>query len=411
MGLVLSLDHDPPQSGSRPTTGKRMTLTITLASTGESYVLSEYKRQKVTSDWTVLDLRKPVEVRFRVSSACQRFLYLGREALPCETLQQVLRCQSPPNIPDSFKISLDVNGKDVFPEQLPSFVPIPVPLTDSDMERPKSDQKNGFFWTLSRKSQVRMGLTGGSQIQAFVSPLHPLTLDAAAREVLCIPEDAATFGFSHPAPDWKTTKSDASADPYDADWTEPSVFEQAPLVLECLSVGAYAYFNSKGALVAMNTLRPRSADESSFKFAGPQVWLPEWTKALAEQNRLQPITLKVLWDTGARYFAWLLPGEQFLQPSGKPCERQPNITHGAFAYIFRSDPYTEDPEEVCLDRYFAVVGAESSTDEPEVAPTSPESRQSVRGDGIFELIPEAPERVEDFLADAGPPADSFTQTR
>ena len=57
-------------------------------------------------------------------------------------------------------------------------------------------------------------------------------------------------------------------------------------------------------------------------------WCPEWTEALMRQGagqwgRFHRVTLAPLRDCGARYFAWLPPGEVMLDGEGKPLARQP----------------------------------------------------------------------------------------
>jgi hypothetical protein len=61
---------------------------------------------------------------------------------------------------------------------------------------------------------------------------------------------------------------------------------------------------------------------------------------LVETKRFQPVTSSFLRAKGARFYCWILPGEDLLSSTGsetwKPCP------HGGFAYLFGDIEMTED---------------------------------------------------------------------
>jgi len=380
-----------------PVTGKQMAVIIQLAHTGKREVIKEYKGRLVTSDWKVGHLSKAVEIRFGVGAASQRFLCNGREAPQRDTLQEVLQCGSPANLPSQVVLSLEVQGRDQFPQRLPSFVPMKVPLVDADIVRTRGDHSAGFTWILSAEVQARLGLQDAADIRACVSPLHKVTVDTPTRKLLSIPEQARHFGFSFPSPDWKKMAKDEDIEPFDVDWTAPQLHQQASLVRQCLSVGAFMYLDDQCQVVQVNTLQ-QGVTAVAFEFKEPQLWLPEWTRALWIQNRLQQVTLKVLKDAGVCYFSWVLPDEVLVGEQGQPLAKQPEIPHGAFVYIFHKDPGTEEKEDVCMDRYFAVVGADKARSEDEIAVLGTEENEDICMDRNFAEVGADKARSEDETA-------------
>lgn len=358
-------DTQPPPA---PRTGKPVTVLVQLIHTGEEVEICDYWGQPVTSDWTAAHLSIPVEVRLRIPAECQRFTCLGEEAADTDTISQMMRCVYLDRMPESVRLSVHLVDRDQFPQRLAPFVPARVPLVDADFERPQAlPQKSGWFWTLRPDAQERLGLTIAGHIKAQASPLHPLSMGADARAEHCIPEEAQLFCFSYPSSAWKAIE--ANADPFELSTWHIGPLEEYWDVLDFLRVGGFLYFDVNGRIAAVNTYfiyeeragsRPPPAlgdfgvEASALCFADPRPWLPEWTAALVAEGRLQPVLVSSLDEKGAKYFAWLHPGE-LLQLRGEELDRQPVIPFGGFAYLFHADLYTEEEEEVCLDRYFAVV--------------------------------------------------------
>ena len=86
------------------------------------------------------------------------------------------------------------------------------------------------------------------------------------------------------------------------------------------------YFDDAKTIVGTTTIVP--AADGGMHFGAPRRWYPEWTEALMRQGggqwgRFHRITLAPLRASGARYFAWLPPGEVMRDNEGHPVARQP----------------------------------------------------------------------------------------
>ena len=99
-----------------------------------------------------------------------------------------------------------------------------------------------------------------------------------------------------------------------------------------LIYGAFAYFADHGAVLAVNCI----GLGHDLAFGKPQAWLggDMVTRELSRQQRLEEITIHALRNAGARFFAWINPGEAF-DLGG--FDWVP-AAHGGFLYIFRDDP-------------------------------------------------------------------------
>lgn len=342
--------------GIGPQTGKLISVAAQFIHTGEWVEIYEFRGQRVTSDWTVNHLARPVGVKLRVRAQCLRFTCFGHEAKGSDTICEMMRCTSLDKLPGRVNLFLHLVDRDEFPHRLSGFQLARVPLAEADFERPKiSSHSDGWCWTLHPDTEEKYGLCTPDGIRAQVSPMHPLTLDDSARARVGIPEEAEHFCFSYPSPAWEVVE--ASTNPYElSTWQEGSL-EDHHDVLDFLRIGAFMYVDKQDRIVGLATLRPQHIEGSGLCFAEPQPWLPEWTAALVARSRFQPVTMKILREKGARYFVWLRPGELIEGPHGEPLKQQPEIPHGGFVYLFRSDLYIEDEEHVCMDRYFAVATA------------------------------------------------------
>ena len=76
---------------------------------------------------------------------------------------------------------------------------------------------------------------------------------------------------------------------------------------------------------------------NGLSFKSPQAWSGSETSALT--GRWQPVTVPCLQKAGAKFFAWINPGESLTDKgavSWKPCQ------HGAFVYLFHGLDSRED---------------------------------------------------------------------
>eukprot|EP01062_Namystynia_karyoxenos_P008709 TRINITY_DN13063_c0_g1_i1.p1 TRINITY_DN13063_c0_g1~~TRINITY_DN13063_c0_g1_i1.p1 ORF type:complete len:1712 (+),score=595.65 TRINITY_DN13063_c0_g1_i1:87-5138(+) len=158
-----------------------------------------------------------------------------------------------------------------------------------------------------------------------ISPKSPVTLPPEERKKACIPRNAKYFVFAYPLPGMQGLSG------LPLEWNSPSVL--------FVVFGGFIYLDEFERPAAANCLM---LGEGLF-FNGPYEWTnPDAVLVMWEQGRLQPITIQPLLDTGAKYFSWLLPGEDF-----GVC---PPPAHGGFVYLFREPRDPPHPD----DRYFIV---------------------------------------------------------
>ncbi|KAH3763055.1 hypothetical protein Pelo_5107 [Pelomyxa schiedti] len=82
------------------------------------------------------------------------------------------------------------------------------------------------------------------------------------------------------------------------------------------------------------------------EFGAAHPWPLDLTDLLWKQGRFQPVSIKELFDGGARYFCWIRPSERVWSPSGQ--EYSSTWPNGAFAYLFGDDPFRDDPRNCCF---------------------------------------------------------------
>mmetsp|Transcript_40520 Transcript_40520/g.114601 ORF Transcript_40520/g.114601 Transcript_40520/m.114601 type:complete len:445 (-) Transcript_40520:143-1477(-) len=348
MGAAFSFDD----VGLFPTSGTPVTMTVCCSHTGERLTFSEFRGRAVTSDWTAGHLELVLQTLTGVHPASMKLLFAGRAYQESETIQSILGL-SPGDVPSRLTFFMHVD-RTSFPQQLGPFATPSVDIRASDIVMPALSQdgaREGFYWELQPSALHRVGLKStSSSIVGQVSPLHPITCGDAEREGMCIPKGAASFAWSYASTGWDEVESDA----YVLDTWRQSHCGAAAL-RSFLSVGGYVYFSAEGFLLGATTIgRPMPGDEGDLRFAEAKRWPPEWTKALVEQGRFQPITIKGLRDLGARMYMWLRPHEIIEGPDGSPLPTQPDVPHGGFAYLFHDNLLSKDEAEVTLDRYFSV---------------------------------------------------------
>lgn len=160
------------------------------------------------------------------------------------------------------------------------------------------------------------GLVNHGEVKGYLSPIHEVNLNDAAKEAAGIPPKARHFMFSYPvtfeaAPEGKQIQDSKNGD------------------LAFLANGGFVYLDETATqVIRMNAVIPAVA--GGLRFGPPLKWEPQWSKRLLHANRLRPITVKVIRETGATHFCWIRPNEVmwFGESGGAPI-----CPHGGFAYI------------------------------------------------------------------------------
>lgn len=175
------------------------------------------------------------------------------------------------------------------------------------------------------------------------SPLFLVTLDAPSRANAQIPQEATHFCFVYPA------FSSGEIPPEKLRFVDMDDPRHSFVML-----GGFAYTRQVGTQVEV--LQCNAIARGADLCFGPQLRLPVAVlQELHRQDRMQPVTVDVIKQTGAQFFAWINPGEfADLLPEPAP--------HGAFAYEFDS---------AAQHRYFAVVGNQSPTTQRSAAALQP----------------------------------------
>jgi len=180
----------------------------------------------------------------------------------------------------------------------------------------------------SPELKLLKGLVNHGQVKGYLSPLHEVNLADAAKEAAGIPQKARHFMFSYPvtfeaAPDGKHMPDSKNSD------------------LAFLANGGFVYLDeSATTVIRMNAVSPAVA--GGLRFGPPLKWEPQWTQRLLHANRLRPITVKVIRETGATHFCWIRPNEVmwFGESGGTPI-----CPFGGFAYIYLDESMKEKAME------------------------------------------------------------------
>ncbi|UJR28628.1 hypothetical protein I4U23_009861 [Adineta vaga] len=190
-------------------------------------------------------------------------------------------------------------------------------------------------------SQYHILTIGGRKLNqeeraiGYCAPIARITLEGFARSTASIPEDATHFCWLYPP------NNIHHSDNVDLD----SSYEE-----NLLKLGGFAYFklnesNDTLELVRVNALIVSATNGLTFE--GPYPWRAEFVEQLWNQNRFQPVTLSILREKGARYFAFINPYESFVNTNDQSIW-EPS-SHGAFVYLFNED-HSPHP----FDCYFSV---------------------------------------------------------
>ncbi|KAH3756330.1 hypothetical protein Pelo_11894 [Pelomyxa schiedti] len=97
---------------------------------------------------------------------------------------------------------------------------------------------------------------------------------------------------------------------------------------------------------SLPTEQTKSAHTVVMEFGAAHPWSSNLTEVLWKQGRFQQVSIKELFDAGARHFCWIRPGERIgSESNGMEGLAWP---HGAFAYLFGDDPFLDDPRNCCF---------------------------------------------------------------
>lgn len=293
---------------------------------------------KAPSSGTVQQLMIQAMDATGIHYKAQRLVFAGRTLSPDKTLQAS-------DIVDGASIFM-LAAVDKFPQRLGPFETSRVSFQGGDFTlSPYSEDWTtcGSMWIMeeaaARRQRIQSRDTDFPLVGQF-SPTHPVTLTEAEKDAVNIPRQAREFVWSYPV---------AGLGQLEGAMSSAAAF---------LTVGGFVYLDGEHKFVGANTLMPKDADHGGLQFSRPKKWDPFWTMELMRNGRFQPITIKPLNDLGAQHFCWLRPGEVIKGIDGRPLPRQPEVTHGGFAYLFHNNVHSDNPYELALDCYFSVISGE-----------------------------------------------------
>eukprot|EP00756_Hemistasia_phaeocysticola_P012322 Hpha_TRINITY_DN15187_c5_g5::TRINITY_DN15187_c5_g5_i1::g.129459::m.129459/K10359/MYO7A, USH1B; myosin VIIa len=220
----------------------------------------------------------------------------------------------------------------------------------------------GLTYTLRSGGTLADLSSRGIEIKGQVSDMSLITLPPDIRKKAYIPSYAKYFCFAYPIPGLRELAAVS-------DQTGNS--EQSAEVM-FVTEGGFIYLDERNRPVGANALR----SGPGLWFEGPFPWASEeGVLELRKKKRLQEVIKQEYVEAGAKFFAWLLPGEDFgVNPA--PC-------HGGFLYLFRGP---EDPPDK-RDRYFIVAGGPptEAQQEQEAMAMADDKHVGVQGEPLEQL--------------------------
>lgn len=157
-----------------------------------------------------------------------------------------------------------------------------------------------------------------SPITGTISPRSPVTLPTLAKRDAGIPQEAQYFAFVYPLRNLKRRLHAIN-------------LAKEPWAFACV-VGAFAYFDGEGQLLAVNALSIVPAP-SVLRLVGPYPARQRATLEMAKNGRMDVVTIDGLLDAGFCRFGWVHPSEQ---PGGQPLsDSHASCPHGGFVYEMR----------------------------------------------------------------------------
>lgn len=170
--------------------------------------------------------------------------------------------------------------------------------------------------------------SGGTETgQGNLSPMAPVTLSPEARWSASVPLGATHFAFIYPmiclAGDHERLIMEYAVHADEGN-------EKKIAWLHALLFGAYAYFDATQSLLQVNAISLMPSKHRIY-LDGPFSTGKSVHDVLDKLERVQPVTLRHLADTGLTHFAWVnpseSPGEQALS-----ADEGESWEHGAFVY-------------------------------------------------------------------------------
>jgi len=342
-----------------PTTGRPLLLKIMCSYTETTHplTLASFEGYKITSDWKLEHLLQVTEMLTGIMRTSQRLYHAGQELPPDETIRGIVGIDEA-NMPDRFTVHVIVNEEN-FPQCFGPLRVAEVPLTGNEILLPKF-MIGSFHWMMKPEVIERLGVRspGDKQVTAQCSPFHRITFSGKERKEAQIPPEAVEFAWSYPVANWEEVEEDPHLL---EDWA--LCREDILVVKDFLVMGGFIYLDKEQQIVKVTAAVSNRDTNGGMQFGRRQKWHPAWTKALIGDGCFHRVTCGRLKQAGAQYFCWLRPGETFDDDYGKPFERQPEVPHGGFAFLFH-DIGAHTPEDLVVDCYFAIKGMSEQVSGP-----------------------------------------------
>ena len=172
-----------------------------------------------------------------------------------------------------------------------------------------------------------------SECTMALSPSHPVNLDEESRALALIPSEAHYFCWVYPIPGIAQSV------------LENRIVSMKTAEITLILLGGFAYFNLNDEIIAINCIGGVSSNHL-LQF-GPAQPLPRGA-LVSLKVRVQPVTLPHMRKKGARYFAWVVPGEKL--GDLRVCK------YGGFAYIFHEID-SKDEADLSKNCVFPIISA------------------------------------------------------
>lgn len=305
------------------------------------------KNQGETSDngWVAPTTRLQKEGVHKCFSQTQPYGSMNSSASTTDCAETCIpRLPSEPSVMSTWSLAKSVaESKTIGGMPLLEQVPTNFRSTNFSFDRHASDVCGTFGWSLHLDSlgfgaqrllspPLRDAVVRRLGLQGRVSAQHVLQLDAADFADRCVDTEARFFAYSSPA----ITEDDLCV---------PMEAVNMPEVA-FLAFGGIIYYNHKHAVVDVHAFMPtlgRGAKAGTLK-----KWRPEWRSKLPLHNWV-PVNVPSLRRSGARYCAWISPGERL----GADVLR-----HGGLAIIFH-EPSEYDAESFSQNAVFEFMSEDT----------------------------------------------------
>ena len=160
----------------------------------------------------------------------------------------------------------------------------------------------------------------GGRVKGVISPKNSVTLPEEVKRAAGIPIAATYYAFVSPMKAFRQRLHRIN-------------LAQEPWAFACL-LGAFAYFDDDGTLLAVNALTIVPAP-AVLHLVGPYKPRLRASMTMERLGRMSPVTLDGLLDFGFQRFGWVHPAEK---PGGCTLSDAVECTHGGFLYETTSGP-------------------------------------------------------------------------